>query len=87
MSYADQGEQFLQCYVTWDKMWINCAAPKTKKSIHAVEAHIISFSKRIQSSVISREEHGSYFLDHENVFCMDFLHNGNMNCLVLLWYS
>jgi len=32
MSYADQGEQFLQYFVTGDKMWINCAAPKTKKA-------------------------------------------------------
>lgn len=37
-------------------MWINCAAPKTKN-----HPCIISCSKRIQSSVISREEHSSYF--------------------------
>jgi len=32
MSYADQGEQFLQCFVTGDKVWVNCAAPKTKRA-------------------------------------------------------
>ena len=61
MSYADQGEQFLQCFVTGHKMWVNCAAPKTKKASMQLATHIISFSKRIWSSVNSREEHGSYF--------------------------
>jgi hypothetical protein len=39
--YADQGEQFLQCIVIGDEMWVICAKPKTRKAAMLWKHHLL----------------------------------------------